>query len=85
MVDTMKAGNDLSSGFVSRRTLKEREGPAEPMLEQGKRCLTSCGKLVVEVVFFDEKRRERNLGSWGNFSAFMALWAWPEFDSGQAN
>jgi hypothetical protein len=32
VVDTMKAGNDLSSGLVSRRTLKEREGPAEPML-----------------------------------------------------
>ena len=33
VVETMNAGRVVSSGLVSRRTLKEDEGPMEPMVE----------------------------------------------------
>lgn len=32
VVETMKAGSVVSSGLVSLRTLKEREGPIDPMM-----------------------------------------------------
>ena len=33
VVDTIKAGRVVSSGLVSRRTLKDNEGAREPILE----------------------------------------------------
>jgi hypothetical protein len=48
VVDTMKAGSVVSSGLVSRRTLKDKEGPTDPMLKVHNRRWELAGKLVVE-------------------------------------
>jgi hypothetical protein len=40
----MKDGSVVSSGLVSSRTLKERAGPADPMLKIYYECMKSWGK-----------------------------------------
>jgi hypothetical protein len=44
----MKAGSVVSSGLVSRRTLKDKAGPTDPILIVQNRCWEVAGRLVVE-------------------------------------
>jgi hypothetical protein len=44
----MKAGSVVSSGLVSRRTLKDNAGPTDPILTVQNRCWEVAGRLVVE-------------------------------------
>ena len=44
----MKAGSVVSSGLVSRRTLKDKEGPTDPILKVQNRRWEVAGKFVVE-------------------------------------
>jgi hypothetical protein len=69
VVETMKAGRVVSSGFVSLRTLNEREGPSEPILESKK----SLGRRGWEDAESAEEDETKDFGGNGLIFCFYGL------------
>ena len=68
----MKAGTDISSGFVSRRTSKCNEGVRDPILKAGS--LLWCSEIVGKGGRgFSEERKTKGFGKFCGFSRIYLL------------
>lgn len=73
VVETMKAGRVVSSGLVSRRTLKLREGAIDPILKRADGQLTCWEKLGVDQESRGNAKRTKNFEKWCQFLCFYLV------------
>ena len=72
VVETMKAGRDTSSGFVSRSTSKCKEGARDPILRADGTTL-DCRKLEKEGVRFGKEGKTKDFGNLCEISRIYLL------------
>jgi hypothetical protein len=68
----MKAGRDISSGFVSLRTSKCNEGAKDPILK-ARRVVVGCRNLGKKDGGFGDEGKTKDLGELCEFSRIYLL------------